>query len=614
MKSKHLPLIVFAVSIVAFISGCAPTTTLDSVRVPVINETQVADISVLQEAQSLLESAALAENPDSVMLDAALMFASAGDLRKSAEVLAMIVSDQLKDQQYIEFVLFAAELELSLAEPAKAISRLQQDRLNLISTGFNPRLSRRILSLRSEANFALGNHEQSLLNAIELVKMLRKQQDIRAVHNTIWLQLSQLPYSYLNQGQNHPNWLLSGWFQLAELDRNFQNNRQDQTQALAEWQLRWKNHPAAKTSPTALRMGLSNSAPPSQVALLLPLQEQYEVPSYTLLDGFMSAYYQFLATNKTAETPQVRLYDTSAQSMQSAYNNAVADGAKMIIGPMRQSEVEELMPLSSLPVPTLSLNRVDADTDSPQPDNLFQFGLSPRDEMTQIADRAWRQGQRNVLVIAPNNSWGTNAADFFDSYWSAKGGKVVSQVSYPASVNDFTKLLKSPLQIDLSEQRGVNLRRFINSRIQYEARRRQDLDLMVVLGYPIKARQIKPALDFLYASDVPVVATSHLYNGTEQVGLDRDLSNVEFSAMPWTLPGQLTQELQPDERLHTAYRHLYAVGHDAFLLYRNLDAMQYETSVPLFGATGLLSLSEGVVVRQQKWAKFDSGKVVEIQP
>ena len=137
---------------------------------------------------------------------------------------------------------------------------------------------------------------------------------------------------------------------------------------------------------------------------------------------------------------------------------------------------------------------------------------------------------------------------------------------------------------------------------------------MVVLGYPMVARQIKPALDFLYASDVPVVATSHIYNGTAQASLDRDLSSVEFSAMPWTLPGQLAKPLQPDQRLHTAYRHLYAVGYDAFLLHRNLKALESETALPLFGATGLLSLSNGVIERQQKWATFQRGKVIAIQP
>ena len=134
----------------------------------------------------------------------------------------------------------------------------------------------------------------------------------------------------------------------------------------------------------------------------------------------------------------------------------------------------------------------------------------------------------------------------------------------------------------------------------------------MVLGYPVVGRQIKPALDFLYASDVPVVATSHIYNGIEQADLDRDLTGVEFSAMPWTLPGQLATELTPDTRLHTAYRHLYAVGHDAFLLHRNLRELQSQQEASIFGATGLLSLSNGVIRRQQKWAEFQRGKVVEL--
>ena len=84
--------------------------------------------------------------------------------------------------------------------------------------------------------------------------------------------------------------------------------------------------------------------------------------------------------------------------------------------------------------------------------------------------------------------------------------------------------------------------------------------------------------------------------------------------MPWTLPGHLANELKPDRRLHTAYRHLYAVGHDAFLLHRNLNDLQSEQAMPLFGATGILSLSEGVIVRQQKWAEFRRGKVIELPP
>ena len=612
MNKKRLPLFVLALGILAFIGGCAPTPTQDTVRVPVFTGVEVQDISALQQAQAMLESAPVSANPDQRIFEAAMLFASAGDLAKSAEAAKLVVAEQLSDSQYIEFNLFVAELELSLGNPQGAADRLTQDRFVGISATFNASTLRRMLSLQADSNFALGNIELGLLKSISYAGLLRKQQDIRAVHNSLWRQLTVLPYSYLQLGINHPNTVLAGWLQLAQVNRLYQADARSRALAFKDWQRRWRTHPAAKNPPRAVKdLGSSSrSSAPSQVALLLPLQDNYEVPSYTLLDGFMGAYYEFLSEN-IEDAPDIRVYDTSVQSLQKAYNNAVEDGAEMIIGPMRQSEVEALLPMASLPVPTLSLNRVDRATGS-QPQNLFQFGLSPQDEIAQIADRAWLQGKRNVLIVSPNNSWGRSSASFFNQYWTEKGGTLLDQVAYPSSVKDFTPLLKPPLLIDLSEDRALQIKRFVNSRIKSQVRRRQDIDLVMVLGYPIVARQIKPALDFLYASDVPVVATSHIYNGIEQTDLDRDLTGVEFSAMPWTLPGQLARELTPDRRLHTAYRHLYAVGHDAFLLHRNLSDLQSEQQAWVFGATGLLSLSDGIIKRQQKWAEFQRGKVVEL--
>jgi outer membrane PBP1 activator LpoA protein len=293
------------------------------------------------------------------------------------------------------------------------------------------------------------------------------------------------------------------------------------------------------------------------------------------------------------------------------YKQAVDDGMEMVIGPMRQSEVKTLIASGDLPVPTLTLNRIDT-IESTQIKNLFQFGLSTVDELTQIADRAWKKGYKNILMIAPENSWGKRSSEFFNQYWTNKGGSLTENVLYPLSVNDFTKFLKKPFHIDLSEQRGLAIKRFINSRVNYTARRRQDIDLVVMLGYPIKARQIKPALDFLYASNIPVIGTSHIYNGIEQIALDRDLSGVEFSSMPWALSGQLPVDLEPEIQLHTAYRQLFSLGHDSFLIARNLNTIEETQSLPIFGSTGLLSLKNGTITREQKWAKFVRGKATEI--
>ena len=562
MNKNVLPLIAYSLCILAFISGCAPTTTMETSSTPVI-EIEAIDNSDLAQAERLLQQARLEEQPDALLLQAAILFA--GDPQRIADTLMLIDSDQLTDREYVQFILLSTQLDLSMSRALEASAYLQQERFVFISADFDLELQQRTIRLQAEIDLAQGDAEQSLQGYIRLAALSRGQRDTRAVHDHIWHQLNAQPFSYLKQGRDHRDTQLAGWLQLAELNRLYQANHIAHQQALKDWRQRWKTHPAAKLPPTALGLTGRTGKAPAQIALLLPLQGQYEMPSYTLLDGFMGAYYDLLAQQQdniesgSASVPRVRIYDSSAESMQQAYNIAVEDGAELIIGPMRRSEVEDLLPLESLPVPTISLNRIDNNSQV-QAKNLYQFGLSPLDEISQIADRAWRKGQRNVLIVAPDNGWGNRAAVFFNEYWNNKGGTVLSQVIYPSATRDFTPLLKPPLQIDLSEDRGRQLKRFINSRIQTSARRRQDIDLVVVLGYPMVARQIKPALDFLYASDVPVVATSHIYNGTQQASLDRDLSSVEFSAMPWTLPGQMAMPLQPDQRLHTAYRHLYAVG------------------------------------------------------
>ena len=405
--------------------------------------------------------------------------------------------------------------------------------------------------------------------------------------------------------------IIAGWCELAANSRQYQNNLETQILEFISWKNN-NNHPAAIIPPDWFKQRQSNVVYSSQVAILLPLQGDYKGPSQTFLDGFMEAYYELYQQDKT-KPPNVRIHDTSIHTIEQAYGNAVAEGADIIIGGIRQSETEALNKMSLLEVPTISLNRID-NGDIVQNPNLFQFGNSQQDEIRQIANEAWKKGYRRALFIAPENNWGQQAMAAFSSHWLDKNGVLVDQVAYPDSVKDFTKFLKKPLQIDLSESRGIQLRRFVNSRVIYTPRRRQDIDFVVVLGYPERVRQIKPALDFLWAADLPVYSSSEIYNGVSQSGLDRDLGGIQFTAMPWSLPGQLTSELNSDQTMHTAYRQLYARGHDSFLIHRNLSSLQKNSQVPLFGSTGILSLSGGIIRRQVQWGEFQQGKVRNVQP
>ena len=611
MDKKFLLQIVGLGCILAFISGCTPTTTTQSGSVPVAFIATTENTSLYEQAETLFVGAQSVEVPSEILLQAAILFAKSGDKSRTGESLALIDPDELKNVDFINYTLLGIELNLQSASPAEALLKLQATRFIALKSSFKRQDVLHALSLESDINAKLGNIESSINASIRLAQLLNKKSDVLNVHNKIWRQLSAQPYNLLQRCFNQAEPILGQWCNLAADMRLLQSNYPGQLIQFSNWKTANLSHPAARTPPTGLKQNRKNTSS-SQVALLLPLQDDYRIPSQTFLDGFMAAYYQLFEQSNT-EPPNIRLHDTSNQTIQQAYENAIAEGAEMVIGGLRESEAQSLMQLPIMPVPTISLNRLDR-VDTQQPVNLVQFGNSPADEMTQIADLAWRKGHRNAIVIAPDNNWGVQATRSFDTYWRQKGGQLLGQVSYPMTIKDFTQFLKPSLQIDLSEDRGVDLKRFVNSRLIYTPRRRQDIDFIVALGYPLNARQIKPALEFLYAADLPVYSISKIYNGVEQAGLDRDLSGIQFTAMPWTLPGQLAKELRSDETMHTAYRQLYALGYDTFLVHRNLDKLSSVTQSPLFGAMGVLSLSQGVIKRTGRWGEFNQGKVAEVTP
>ena len=595
-------------SILAFIGGCAPTSTLQ-------NKPQSAD-EYLSSTPALpipqvSTSIEIDQIPDSDKLLQAEELAEANKTDESNALILSINPDNLDNRGFVRHSLLSANIYIANDQLELASQILQTTRFNALIGRQKSELRIEMIQLQADIAIALGNYPLGLDKLIKLSRLAKRKSDVRAIHDQIWTILYLVPYEVLSE-KNKKNYQHRGWLKLAASSREFQLHPNEQAKIFSAWRRNWKNHPAAKNPPSYFGGSSFWNSNPDSIGLLVPLQENYLTPSKTLIDGFMDAYYSAmnLPAKKSKKLPEIRIYDSSSGEIAAVYNQAVKDGMDLIIGPMRLSEVEALGKLDDLPVPTISLNRLDSSS-AASTDNLYQFGLSTEDELTQIANRAWQRGHRNILMISPDNSWGRKSADFMRQHWVTKGGSMVEDVRYLISVNDFTKFLKQPLQIDLSEKRGLSIKRFINSRVKYSARRRQDIDVVVMLGYPIKARQIKPALDFLYASDIPVMATSHIFSGIEQTGLDRDLSQVEFTSMPWTLKGQLAKELQPDKQLHTAYRHLYALGHDSFLIARNLSYLEKSEPFPLFGATGLLSLQDGTIVREQKWAKFKRGAAIE---
>src|SRR5690606_28114687 len=117
-------------------------------------------------------------------------------------------------------------------------------------------------------------------------------------------------------------------------------------------------------------------------------------------------------------------------------------------------------------------------------------------------------------ILAPASNWGDRSVSSFGDAWTELGGELIHHYRYTPQ-EQYSQLIKQALNIAESEQRASGIRRIIGRNIEFEPRRRQDIDVIFLVAHQTQPRQIKPTLAFHYAGNIPVYATSHIYNGED---------------------------------------------------------------------------------------------------
>jgi uncharacterized protein len=591
------------------VSGCVeqPRTSKPSMP-PAQTLTEQANNALSQAASSIAPQQQLYQ------LTAAELFVKAGNAGKALIVLGDISPDPLSPQQFAKYTLTYAELALANDYFFLARQLLSDQRIEQSWQQLSLPQQQLWYQLRGELFSLLGEHKNSIDAYVALSELSPTSQARQEAHDKLWFALNHITHEELEElAITEQDQAILGWFTLTNITRQNQGDVRQQLTLINEWRKNQPDHPASLTPPTSLLSAQQAfSDLPQQVALLLPLQGTLAQAGAAIRNGFLAARYDVLAHH--GETPIIRFYDTTtSDDISSLYQQAVTDGAQLIIGPLQKEKVRQLRHLPKLPVPTIALNYVESPSLS-APKNFFQFGLSATDEAKQIADRAWIEGQRTALSITPNSGWGDRTLSAFRDRWHKKGGTLIESPPYGTSQTDFAPLLKPALHLDHSNARNQRLQQLLGKPLTHTPRRRQDIDMVFMAAYPDHARQIKPTLDFLFASDLKIYGTSHLYAGVKDTGRNRDLEGIRFSAMPWTLPGATNEKLQPATELPALYRHMFALGIDTYHLHQWLALMVQQPDTRLFGSTGTLQLNpQGAIEREQPWAVFRGGKVQSAQ-
>ncbi len=364
----------------------------------------------------------------------------------------------------------------------------------------------------------------------------------------------------------------------------------------------------------------SVQAEPHNIVLMLPLKGQLAVSSQAIRNGFLAAYYY---SREARPNVNIKIVDTTDGNILALYQQAIIEGAEVIVGPLTKKEVETIMHFDSLPIPVIALNTLDDYPRNFAP-NLYQFGLLPQDEAMQVAVKMMQELHDRVAIIAPNNTWGRKIVAAFKSKYQELGGQVVATLDYRTALG-LSEQICPFLAHDATKLCGITKAKDKNKKQENsdEVRRRQDINAIFLVAEAPTARQIVPLLKFYYAEDLPTFSISAIYSGVALPSLDRDLDDVYFCDVPWVLqdPGTLSSELQAIHRQivslwgdsYVNHSRLYALGVDAYNLAINLNSFLNSPQSGLDGASGKLYLNEfNHIYRGLPWAQIRDGLPVVV--
>ena len=313
------------------------------------------------------------------------------------------------------------------------------------------------------------------------------------------------------------------------------------------------------------------------IALLLPAGSSAFVRAADAVKlGFLTA------ARIQGKTPlPIRSYAVTddPQNIVVGYSQALAAGARLVVGPLTRNGVSALAASNLVRVATLALNVPDRAL--PVPPDLYVLSLHVEAEARQIAQLAANEGRLNALTINGDTPLLRRIHQAFVEEFTRLGGKHIAEYEFAAD-----------------PARLARLKQAVGLRIADMA--------FLALDFQ-RARLARP-----YLEPLPLYATSQIHSGNAGPLAGFDLANIRFVDMPWLLqPDHPAVMVYPRHEFRDALdlERLYALGIDAFRIVQPL--LEGKRGIALDGVTGRLTLGrDQQFARELTSAQFVDGKLL----
>ena len=360
-------------------------------------------------------------------------------------------------------------------------------------------------------------------------------------NRVLWVLLTALLYFALSAVATH-NVLAQGW-------QWPQNQRPPITQEPEE--------PRTEPAPIEERSLFTQA----HVGVILPLQSSaYGRLAEQVRLGILTA-----SNMASYNALPVKVYSTTGDTrgIVQAYEQAVRDGAQVIIGPLTRNGVSAVAETTIVAVPTVALNAPDARITLPR--QMYVFGLQIESEAEQIARLAFAHGGRKALLVFSESALSQRIASAFTRQWKALKGDIADEFVHSTDALALT-----------------GLRELLDTTAA---------DVAFLAVNAPRARFIRAYL----GTQFPIYATSLVYASSADKLELYDLDGVRFMDMPWLLqqdhPAVMTYLRAPLESSALDEERFYALGIDAYRISQAL--LENTAEIPTIdGVTGTITLDE----------------------
>lgn len=326
----------------------------------------------------------------------------------------------------------------------------------------------------------------------------------------------------------------------------------------------------------------------SRIGVLLPLTGPYARYGNDALRGIRMA----LASLGSNHSITLRVEDTAsdAETTIAAYERLADESVNLIIGPLLADATEALLPHLESGLPVISLTgRTDL---AGQSEALFIHTMSPLAQIHVMANYAWQQNARRMIVISDDNgSSMAGETEMFVSAFEALGGEILQTLNLDSTTLDHRDELRQlrfdtdseEVLLDLDEDLAVFM-----PEMDMEIRMPVNFDAAYLALNGKQVALLAGQLAYADISGMPLYGSSRWQDGHLLDDRGRYLSNARFAA---SNAGSDTSDNMDDQaraQLHFMYRETWGNSKPSELATLAYDTMQIATVI-----TSHLGLEKG---------------------